>query len=177
MPRRYLRRISRQFRRNHTAWYLRPFSAALRHPMYFAVNRRSVTGALAIGVFISMLPVPGHTPIAVAIALLLGVNLGVAALAAWVNSPLTLVPVFYFEYRLGAWLLRLPSRAWPDTVSWDWLQAQIGLIWKPLFLGALITATLASGLVYLGVNALWRWSSGRRLDRRRRQSRARRGSA
>lgn len=177
MPRRYLRRISRQFRRNHTAWYLRPFSAALRHPMYLAVNRRSVTVALAIGVFISMLPIPGHTPIAVAIALLLGVNLGVAALAAWANSPLTLVPVFYFEYRLGAWLMRMPPQPWPDKVSWDWLQAQIGLIGRPLFLGALITATVAAALVYLGVNAVWRWSSGRRLERRRRRSSARRGGA
>ena len=39
-----------------------------------------------------------------AIALLLGVNLGVAALAAWANSPLTLVPVFYSE-RYGLPLL------------------------------------------------------------------------
>ncbi len=167
MPRRYLRRISRQYRRNHTAWYLRPFGAVLRHPMYFAVNRRSVTGALAIGVFISMLPVPGHTPIAVVIALLLGVNLGVAALAAWANSPFTLIPVFYFEYRLGAWLLGTPVENWPDQVSWDWLQAQLGLMWKPLFLGALLTATVTAGVVYLGVNAVWRWSSGRRLRRRR----------
>ena len=174
MPRRYLRRISREYRRNHKAWYLRPFSAALRHPMYFAVNRRSVTGALAIGVFVSMLPVPGHTPIAVAIALLTGLNLGVAALAAWANNPLTLIPVFYFEYRLGAWLLRQPLRPWPESVSWEWLQAQIGLIWKPLFLGALITAVITSGVVYLVVNALWRWSAGRRLERRRRNARARR---
>jgi hypothetical protein len=139
--------------------------------MYFAVNRRSVTGAMAIGVFISMLPVPGHTLIAVGIALLTGVNLGVAALAAWANSPLTLIPVFYFEYRLGAWLLGLPSQPWPDAVSWDWLEAQIGLIWKPLFLGALIAGAVTSALVYLGMNALWRWSSGRRLERRRTRNR------
>lgn len=177
MPRRYLRRISRQFRRNRTAWYLRPFSAALRHPMYFAVNRRSITGALAIGVFVSMLPVPGHTPIALIVALLLGVNLGVTALAAWANSPLTLVPVFYFEYRFGAWLLRMPSRPWPESVTAEWLRAQIAFIWKPLFLGALITATLVAGLLYLGVNAIWRYSSARRLGRRRRRSATRQGGA
>ncbi len=167
MARQYLRRISRQYRRNQAAWYLRPFSAVLRHPRYFAVNRRSVTGAIAIGVFISMLPVPGHTPIAVIAALLAGVNLSVAALAAWANSPLTLIPVFYFEYRLGAWLLRLPLQPWPEEVSWQWLENQIGLMWKPLFLGAFIVATLTCALAYFLVNALWRWSSGRRLQRRR----------
>jgi uncharacterized protein (DUF2062 family) len=169
MPRRFLRRISRRYRQNRAAWYLKPFGAVLGHPRYFAVNRRSVSGALAIGVLISMLPIPGHTAIAVMIALFAGVNLGVAALAAWANNPLTLFPVFYFEYRLGAWLMRQPAQARPESVSWDWLQAQLGLIWKPLWLGAILTAALTGGLVYLGTNALWRWSSARRLRRRARR--------
>ena len=172
MPLQFLRRISRQYRRNKLAWYLRPFGGILGHPMYFAVNRRSVTGALAIGLFVSMLPLPGHTPIAVVIALLSGVNLGVAALAAWLNSPLTMVPVFYFEYRLGAMLLRLQQQEWPESVSWEWLNAQLTLLWKPLFLGAFIAATLTTALVYCSVNALWRWSSARRLRRRRQRSRS-----
>lgn len=172
MPRRFLRRISRQYRRNEAAWYLRPFRGFLRHPMYFAVNRRSVTGALAIGVSISMLPVPGHTPLAVVVALLAGVNLGVAALAAWANSPLTVIPVFYFEYRLGALLLGMQPQPWPDQFSWDWLDHQVGLLWKPLFLGALITAAVTAALVYFGVGALWRWSAARRLRRRRLKNRA-----
>jgi len=167
MPRRYLRRISRQYRRNQQAWYLRPFGPLLRHPMYFAVNRRSVTGALAIGTFISMLPVPGHTPLAVIVALVAGVNLGVAALAAWINSPLTLVPVFYGEYRLGAWLLGMPPQAWPDEVTAEWLGTELAVLWKPLYLGGSIVATVAALLVWVGTNALWRWSSGRRLRRRR----------
>lgn len=171
MPRRFLRRISRQYRRNEQAWYLRPFAPVLRHPMYFAVNRRSVTGALAIGAFISMLPLPGHTPLAVVCALLAGVNLGVAALAAWLNSPLTVVPVFYFEYRLGALLLGMPSQQWPEQVSWDWLQTQLTLMWRPLFLGALIAATGTAAVIYFGTNALWRWSSARRLRRRQLRTR------
>ena len=167
MPRKFLRHISRQYRRNQATWYLRPFSAVLHHPMYFALNRRSVTGALVIGVFVSMLPIPGHTPIAVVVALLAGVNLGVAALAAWLNSPLTLVPVFYAEYRLGALLLNIPLQPWPEAVTWAWLRGQIALMWQPLFLGALITAVATTALVYFGANAAWRWSSARRMKRRR----------
>jgi uncharacterized protein (DUF2062 family) len=167
MPRRYLRRISRQFRRNEAPWYLRPFGAVLGHPKYFAVNRRSVAVALAIGVFISMLPIPGHTPLAVIVALIAGVNLGVAALGAWFNSPLTLVAVFYFEYRLGAWLLGMPTRPWPDEVSFAWLQGELAALWKPLFLGALLTATAATAVVYFATNLLWRRSAARRLRQRR----------
>ncbi len=167
MPRRQLRRISRQYRKNQSAWYLRPFAAVLHHPRYFAVNRRSVSMALAIGVFVSMLPAPGHTPLAVLIALALGVNIGVAAIGAWVNTPLTMIPVFWFEYRLGAWLLGIPVQDWPDEVSWQWLQTQLGLLWKPLFAGAALTASVTAALVYFGVSALWRWSAGRKLRQRR----------
>lgn len=167
MPRRHLRRISRQYRQNQSAWYLRPFAALLRHPKYFAINRRSVSTALAIGVFVSMLPVPGHTPLAVLLALAARVNLGVAAIAAWANTPLTMVPVYWFEYRLGAWLLGKPVQNWPEEVSWEWLQTQLGLLWQPLFTGATITAGVTALLVYLGTNALWHWSAARRLRERR----------
>lgn len=165
MPRQFLRRISREFRQKETPWYLRPFRAVLRHPMYFAVNRRSVSRALAIGVFISMLPFPGHTAAAVLVALVFGCNLAIAALAAWFNSPVTMLPVFYFEYRLGAFMLGQPPRDWPDAVSWEWLERELAAIWKPLFLGAGITAVLTASVIYLGVNALWRWSAARRRRR------------
>jgi hypothetical protein len=165
MPRQFLRRISREFRQKETPWYLRPFRVVLRHPMYFAVNRRSVSRALAIGVFISMLPFPGHTAVAVLLALLFGCNLAIAALAAWFNSPVTMLPVFYFEYRLGAFMLGQPPRAWPESVSWEWLQGEIAAIWKPLFLGAGVAAVLTTAAIYLGVTWLWRWSATRRRRR------------
>lgn len=167
ISRRTLRRLSRQYRRNQHVWYLRPFGALLTHPRYFAVNRKSVVGALAIGVFISMLPFPGHTPLAVITALLVGVNLGVAALAVWFNSPVTMLPVFYLEYRLGAFLLGTPLQAWPQSVTFDWLKSEFASVWKPLFLGAAITATVTSLAVFVTVNALWRWSANRRYQRRR----------
>lgn len=162
MPRQFLRRISREFRQKQAPWYLRPFNAVLRQPMYFAVNRRSVSRALAIGVFISMLPLPGHTALALLLALVFGCNLAIAALAAWFNSPVTMLPVFYFEYRFGALLLGQPLRAWPESVSWDWLQNEIVAIWKPLFLGAGLIATVTTALIYLLVSGLWRWSAARR---------------
>jgi uncharacterized protein (DUF2062 family) len=81
-----------------------------------------------------------------------------------------MLPVFYFEYRLGAWLLRTPLREWPATPSWDWLWGELAVIWKPLFLGAGIVAVFSASLVYLGANALWRWSASRRRRRRERTS-------
>ena len=166
ISRRLLRRLSSQYRRNQDTWYLRPFGPLLSHPMYIALNRKSVVGAMGVGIFVSMLPVPGHTVIAILLALLVQVNLGVAALATWFNSPLTMVPVYYLEYRLGALLLRAPLTEWPETVNWAWLKGEILVVWRPLFLGAFISATLTGLVMYLALNALWRWSVHRRYQRR-----------
>ncbi len=165
MARRYLRRISRQYRRNQDAWYLKPFRSILHRPAYFAVNRRSITGALTIGVVVSLLPVPGHTALAVIVALVAGVNLGVAALAAWINGPLTMLPIFYAEYRLGAWLLRVPPQPWPDALTFDWVLSQLGVIWRPLFLGSSILVIVVGGLLYFSLNAIWSRAAQRRLAR------------
>lgn len=171
MPRKHLRRITRQYRQNQHVWYLRPFSAVAKHPMYFALNRRSVTLALALGVFISMLPLPGHTPLAVIAALLARVNLAVAAVAALANTPLTLVPVFYAEYRLGSWLLNRPSQPWPESVSWEWLQTQLEQMWLPLCLGSLVIGSISALVAYFGANGLWHWVHARRVRHRRQRTR------
>jgi uncharacterized protein (DUF2062 family) len=102
----------------------------------------------------------------VLLALVLQVNLGVAALATWFNSPLTMLPVYYLEYRLGAFLLRAPLQEWPASVSWEWLWSEIFVVWRPLFLGAFITAPLTGLVMFASLNALWRWSAGRRYRRR-----------
>jgi uncharacterized protein (DUF2062 family) len=54
-------------------------------------------------------------------------------------------------------------------MSFGWMQAQLGLSWRPLLLGGLITATITALLIYLGSNLLWRWSAARRRRRRRRR--------
>jgi uncharacterized protein len=167
MSRRYLRRLSRQYRQNEKPWYLRPFGALAAHPMYFAVNRRSVAGGLSLGVMASMLPLPGHTIMAVMLALLFGCNLGIAALGAWINTPLTMLPVFYFEYRLGRLFLGMDVPSTPANLSFGWLRDQSHIIWKPLFLGASVMAIVSGVLVYGLVTTVWRYSAFRRYSRRR----------
>ena len=170
MPRRYRRRLSAEFRQKDvvTPWYLRPFQVAMRHPAYLAVNRRSIAAAIGIGLFIGLLPLPFHTPMAVIAALLVRANLAVSVLAIWVANPITWGPLFYGEYRLGAWLLRQAPHQLPGGFSVTALAESFSGIWKPLFLGGGLLAVLAGGLGYLLTNALWRWSVTARYRRRHR---------
>jgi len=167
MPRKFFRRVSIRYPRNRPPAYLRPFRELLKHHAYFAVSRRSVTGALWIGLFIGFLPIPGQVAIAVLAALLMGVNLPIAAIGVWVSNPVTFFPIFYFEYRLGALILDIPVRQVNIEMSWHWLTTGLLSIWKPLLLGSLVTATVVASAAYIFVNLLWRRSTIARYRRRR----------
>lgn len=165
MPRRFFSRISADYLRKKgpDPWYLRVPGA---HPALFATRRRNIAGALALGLFIALLPVPGHTPLALAGALLLRVNLPVTLLATLVSNPLTYAPLFYVEYRLGAWLLSVPPRSLNFEVSREFFLAGLNGVWAPLFAGALVGGAVVALLAWIFTTLVWRWSTGLRYRRR-----------
>ena len=173
MPRRFFRQVSDNYRpKGEQPWYLRPFQALLAHPTFFSVSRRSVCGALWVGLFIGLLPLPGQTIIAPLLALLLRVNLPVAIVSVWVTNPLTMLPIFYFEYQLGCLILDLPLQVQPLDInlSWDWLARELQDKWRPLLLGSFITATLTASIAYVTVSVVWRTLVTIRYRKRRASS-------
>lgn len=172
MPRKFFRRLSAPYRGNqrNAAWYLRPFQTLLAHPVYFSINRRSITGGLVLGLFIGVLPFLGHTPVVVVAALLLRVNLPVAVLSIWIANPLTYGPIYYGEYVLGNFLMKLPPAALTMDLPWKDLIAELARTWRPLWLGAVVTGLLLAGTAYVLSNAAWRlttmWRLRRRAERR-----------
>ena len=57
---------------------MRPFRLLLEHPVYWSLNRRSVTRAFALGLFIAFVPMPIHLLLGAALALLLRLNVPAA---------------------------------------------------------------------------------------------------
>jgi len=175
MPRRFFSRLSRRFDPNkERPWYLKPFSFLLTHPVYFSAGRRAVSGGMAIGVFLGLLPLPGQTPLAIFAALMLRVNLPLAAVSVWISNPVTIVPIFYFAYRIGAAMLNIPPEAVPEDPSWAWLSQELAARWRPLAYGSLLMAVSVASMTYLGVSTLWHVLTLQRFRRRhnkRRQSR------
>jgi hypothetical protein len=119
-----------------------------------------------LGVFVALLPIPGQTLVALLVALALRVNLPLAAIATWITNPITIVPIFYWEYSLGAVILQLPPQPFDIELSWNWVTDGFIGIWKPLMLGSFITATLVSSMVYVGISVTWRWMVAYRFKRR-----------
>lgn len=170
MPRRFFSRLTRQFDpKKDRPWYLKPFEFLLTHPVYFTAGRRTVSGGIALGIFIGLLPIPGQTALAIFAALVLRLNLPLAALSVWISNPLTFVPIFYFAYRIGALLLDIPAEAVPEQADLNWLGEEISVRWKPLVYGSLLIATSAASIAYLTVSTLWHVLTLQRYRRRHRK--------
>ncbi|AFL72776.1 DUF2062 domain-containing protein [Thiocystis violascens] len=146
------------------------FGTLLHDPNLWHLNRHSVAGAFAIGLFVMYLPPVGQSFIAAGIAIFLRVNLPIAASLVWVTNPITIPPMFYFAYVVGCLILGHDIEGfnvhfWLD---WhNWLEV-IG----PLALGCLICGAVCSLLGYLTIHALWRWKLARQIRARKERYRA-----
>lgn len=155
MPRRVFKPLSRQRHTLKNRWFMRPFKAILDHPVYWSPNRRSVTRALAVGLFVSFIPLPIHIPVAAALALLFRLNVPVAIATVFVTNPITMVPMFAFAYWLGCQFLGVPVTDFHFEMSWQWVQAELFPIWKPFLTGCLLAGLFTAAVGYTVLGTLW----------------------
>ncbi|MBI3900208.1 MAG: DUF2062 domain-containing protein [Gammaproteobacteria bacterium] len=163
--RRYLPDIDRV--RNHK--HLQFFGRLLHDPNLWHLNRHSVASAFAIGLFWAFIPMPLQSVPAAAFAILFRANLAIAVALVWITNPLTLAPVFYFCYTLGAYLLNTPHQDIAISPTWEWLSGEFLRVWQPFVLGSVVVSSSLAVLGYYGIHWLWRWQVGRDWDRRRSQ--------
>lgn len=128
----------------------------LHRPSLWHLNRRSVAKAFAIGLFCTWLPIPFQTLLAALLAILFCANLPLSVLLVFISNPITMPPMFYFAYRLGAHLMGIPPEEMDFTFSFTWLSNMIGHIWQPLLLGSLLLGILSSIVGYILIRVLWR---------------------
>jgi len=173
MPRRFFRKFA--FKRHELTEqrFVAPFRHWLHDQNLWGIRRKTVVPAVAWGIFVGFLPVPGHVLIAILGSLFLRCNIPVAALATFISNPLTIGPIFYFSYRVGAKLLSVPPRPFTIELSFDWLQTTFASIWQPLLLGSILVGAVCSLTAYILLDVLWRFSisdykTRKRNDRKRR---------
>ena len=167
MLRRVLKRILPKPRHLERHRVLRVFGDRLMDPRLWAVHRRAVTGAFGTGLAICFIPLPVHTLVAGLSALTWRLNLPtIFGTIFLVNNPLTLVPIYYLAYRVGALLLRMPVHHFHFQLSWHWLQYGLGPLWEPFLLGCLVCSVLAGLAGWCGLELLWRWQVRRRYRTR-----------
>ena len=156
MPSRIIRFLSARVQAMQHRWYVRVFGRRLTDPALWSMQRRGITGAFGVGLAICFLPLPVHTLLAIAIALMARLNVPVIIGTIWIVNPITMVPVYYMAYRVGAAVLGWKQRSFHFHLSWDWLQYGLGPLWKPFLLGCGLCALTFGLLGYFGLELLWR---------------------
>jgi uncharacterized protein (DUF2062 family) len=174
MPRKLLRRILPDYREIRQYKAFRVFGNLLHEPDLWHLNRRSVSGAFSLGLFWTFIPIPTQMLFSAACALVLRVNIPVALATVWITNPITIAPIFYFCYRVGAWVLGQEPTHFAFELSFEWLIKEIGLIWQPLLVGSLIVSVVSAALGYVAVRVLWWAYVVRRMHLRRERRRLRR---
>lgn len=94
-----------KLRENRVIGWFAPF---LADPRLWQMNRSALTRAVYIGVLCAFFPLPGQMPLAVIGALLFRANIPMAVSLTWITNPLTTIPVFWFAYSVGAFLIGEP---------------------------------------------------------------------
>ena len=156
MPLRCLKRIMPDHDTMREHPHLRKFGQRLTEPRLWHLNRRSVSGGVALGLFVGFMPILGQIFIAAALAIWLRVNLPIASMAVWVTNPFTVAPIFFYAYKLGAWVLQVPMGQYAFSLSWEWFSQEFLNIWQPLLLGSVILGTVTALLGILVVRLIWR---------------------
>ncbi len=152
---------------------LKPVAHLLHSNEIWHINRRSVSGAVFIGLFCAFLPIPMQMVVAAGFAIAAQCNLPIAVALVWITNPLTIPPMFYFAYRLGAWLLG--TQITVDAVELDlrWLWDNLGNIGYPLLVGSIVCGWVAGLTGYIIARVTWRFHVIARLRERRLRRRLR----
>jgi uncharacterized protein (DUF2062 family) len=177
MPKKYIKKIMPDHDKIRTHKHLQIFGTLLHDPNLFHMNRRSISGAFAVGLFCAWVPVPFQMVLAAAVAIYVRVNMPLSVALVWTSNPITMPPLFYFAYKLGALALGRPPGKFSIELSFEWLSTELADIWQPFLLGCLIMAIISSIGGYLTIRGLWRLRIIRHLKRRKEQRRLREENA
>lgn len=136
---------------------LKYLGAWLHTPNLWHLNRRSVAGAFAVGLFTAFIPMFMQMLIAAVLAIIFRVNLPISVALVWLTNPLTFAPMFYAAYRIGAFMLGIDAPYTDFQVSLAWITTMLGKVWPPLLLGSLTLAAISATIGYFTIQFLWRW--------------------
>jgi len=165
MPRKFFRKYlpSHESVRNNR--HIARFGGFLRHPNLWHLNRHSVAGGVAVGMFSGLVPGPLQMLTAALLAVPLRVNLPVALATTLYTNPFTIGPLYVLAYLIGRLMIDGDGTALgpPPELQWSRLGDSLDafLTWilsmgMPLAVGLPALALMLAALGYACVQIAWR---------------------
>ncbi|GAB6070503.1 DUF2062 domain-containing protein [Thiomicrorhabdus hydrogeniphila] len=129
----------------------------LHNPNIWHLNRHSVSKAFFIGLFWMAIPIPSQMVVAAFSAILFRANLPLSVALVWISNPLTMPPIFYFNYLVGSFILGDEAQeSLHFELSWHWIVNVLGELWLPLYLGSVVVGLVLGFTSYFVIKLLWR---------------------
>jgi uncharacterized protein (DUF2062 family) len=177
MPRKHFRKFLPSHESVHGNKHLRLFQPLLKHPNLWHLNRHSVAGGVAAGLFGGLIPGPLQLFTAAILAIIFRVNLPVAVVTTLYTNPITWGPLILTAYAIGSWVTGgngVPAArmdfdwAWQNWMAflpafWTWLLS----LGTTFLIGNLILASGLAVVGYISVQLAWRLYILAYLRRRR----------
>lgn len=167
MPKHFLKSLMPDHDRIRNHRHLQFFGRLLHNPALWHLNRHSVAKGFAVGLFFAWIPVPFQMVLAAGGAIFFHANLPLSVALVWLTNPITMPPMFYGAYKLGAWLLDEEVLHFEMELSLQWIQYEMSVIWAPFLLGCIVIAAVSALVGYVGIQSAWRYTAARRWRRRR----------
>jgi uncharacterized protein (DUF2062 family) len=165
MPRKFFRKYLPSHESVRQNRFVARFGTLLHHPNLWHLNRHSVAGGVAVGMFSGLVPGPLQMLTAAILAVPLRVNLPVALVTTLYTNPFTIGPLYLLAYAIGtlfvtgdgAPLIHAPEFDWSNLVTWtrailDWALSR----GKPLAVGLIALAVGLALAGYVSVQLAWR---------------------
>ena len=140
------------------------FNKYLHNPNLWKWNKKTISKAFAIGLFCAFLPLPMHTLLAAILAITFSANILLSMFLVWVNNPITMVPIYFFEYKLGSSIIGIemdPNLKFSLNYFLENLTSATIAIW----LGGIIISTLIGIIGYASIISIYKYRALRRLKR------------
>jgi uncharacterized protein len=183
MPRKFFRKYLPSHEAVKQNRHVARFGSFLHHPNLWHLNRHSVAGGVAIGLFSGLVPGPFQMLAAAILCILVKVNLPVALFTTLYTNPVTIGPLYLLAYQIGRFIVGVggdgavnpaPDMDWSHLGAWlaafgEWMLS----LGKPLGIGLIALAVGLAALGYVLVQAGWRahvilaWRRRARYRRRR----------
>ncbi len=144
----------------HLGW----LSQHLHDASLWNFNRRSISKAFAVGLFCAFIPVPFQMLLAAPGAVIFSANLPLSVALVWITNPITMPPIYYGCYKLGAWILGVEIQQ-NFVMSLDYVWEVFGTIWQPFLLGCAVVSIVSAFMGYWAIQLIYRLKAYRRAKR------------
>ena len=136
----------------------------LQDPQLWKWNKRTISRAFAIGLFCAFMPIPFHTLLAVALAIVFSSNILLSMALVWVNNPITMVPIYYYTYKIGSFITGMEFD--PSFVfTWEYMLDNLTSTTIALWVGGLFIAPIAGILGYIAILLIYKYRAFKRIKR------------